>query len=163
MVLSNLNNKKQCIFDPLRHIWVKATPEEHVRQVLLRRMVNQLGYPRELIAVEKKLEELVIERDLLIAQQIPYRRIDVICFKKNRENGLQPLLLIECKDLPFTQKAIDQVIGYNAWIQAPFLSVISSSQEMIGQWDPGSERYRFQRGFPSYLELLDCATLGVQL
>lgn len=153
MVSSNLSNRQ--IFDSFRGIWVKATPEEIVRQSALRTMVHDLGYPRELIAVEKEIGELVP----LGSVTTPQRRIDIVCFKKTLNSGLLPLILIECKDEPFTQKAIDQVIGYNAFIKAPFLAVVSRQGELIGHWNELLQSYRFRRGFPGYQELLECVTL----
>ncbi len=157
MASSNPSNRQ--IFDSFRGIWVKATPEEIVRQSLLRKMVHDLGYPRELIAVEKEISELVPFN----TAATPQRRIDIVCFKKNLNSGLLPLILIECKDEPVTQKAINQVIGYNAFIKAPFLSVVSREGEIIGHWDELLQSYRFRRGFPGYQELLECVTLSSKL
>ena len=49
------NNKEQ-IFCEWRHRWVRLTPEEWVRQQLLHRLVEQLGYPASLIAVEQAIQ-----------------------------------------------------------------------------------------------------------
>ena len=49
---TRLYNGKEQIFCDWRHRWVRLTPEEWVRQQLLHRMVEQLGYPASLIAVE---------------------------------------------------------------------------------------------------------------
>ena len=49
---TRLYNGKEQIFCVWRHRWVRLTPEEWVRQQLLHRMVEQLGYPASLIAVE---------------------------------------------------------------------------------------------------------------
>ncbi|MBS0605973.1 MAG: type I restriction enzyme HsdR N-terminal domain-containing protein [Parachlamydiales bacterium] len=153
MASSNRNNRQ--IFDSFRGIWVKATPEEIVRQSVLRKMVHDLGYPRELIAVEKEIGELVPINSV----SGPQRRIDIVCFKKDLTSGLRPLILIECKDETIAQKAIDQVIGYNAFIKAPFLSVVSRKGEIIGQWNARQQNYQFRRGFPSYQELLEYVIL----
>lgn len=155
MVLSNPNNRQ--IFDPFRGIWVKASPEEIVRQSVLRKMVHELGYPRELIAIEKELREFVLNSSI----SVPQRRIDIVCFKKDLSFGLKPLILIECKDEMISQKAIDQVIGYNAFIKAPFVSVVCQKGEIIGQWSAWRQNYQFQRGFPSYQELLGCGILNL--
>ena len=42
---TRLYNGKEQIFCAWRHRWVRLTPEEWVRQQLLHRMVEQLGYP----------------------------------------------------------------------------------------------------------------------
>lgn len=146
---------QQQVFDPIRGIWVKATPEEIVRQTILQKMIHQWGYPRELIAVEKQIGELIQGAHAAI----PLRRIDIVCFKKRADEGLDPLLLIECKDERLSQKALDQIIGYNSLIKAPFLSVVARTQTVIGRWDPLIQSYHFQKGFPSYLELVEYANV----
>ena len=61
------NNKEQ-IFCEWRHRWVRLTPEEWVRQQLLHRLVEQLGYPASRIAVEVPFEivnRLIVNRIVL--------------------------------------------------------------------------------------------------
>ncbi|MBQ2170389.1 MAG: type I restriction enzyme HsdR N-terminal domain-containing protein, partial [Paludibacteraceae bacterium] len=48
-------NSKEQIFCEWRHRWVRLTPEEWVRQQLLHRLVEQLGFPASLIAVEQAI------------------------------------------------------------------------------------------------------------
>src|SRR3990167_10032420 len=101
---SNLN--RPLIFDEVRKCWVKATPEEQVRQQWLKRMLYQLEYPRELLAVEKGLKEL----PHLDSVSVPDRRIDIVCFGRGVSSSfpISPLLLMECKDEPLSQGAMDQ-------------------------------------------------------
>lgn len=114
---------KAKLYDPVRCIWVSATPEEIVRQRLLYVMIHQLGYPKEFLAIEKQLSELpgCIKR-----QNSPKRRFDILCYDKCTEE-LKPLLLIECKEGTPDEKAKRQVIGYNYFIGAPFVAVAGPS------------------------------------
>jgi hypothetical protein len=112
MVLSKPNK----ILDPVRGCFVAATPEEIVRQSLLHHMVRSLGYPKELLAVEKQLSELP---HLEGAIGLPTRRIDIVCFARD----FHPLLLIECKEGEVGSDAIEQALGYNAFVKAPFVAV----------------------------------------
>ena len=48
------------IYDEIRRAWVKATPEELVRQQWIHRMIHDLGYPKEWIVVEKAIGELLL-------------------------------------------------------------------------------------------------------
>lgn len=69
------------IYDEVRGSFVKATPEEIVRQSLLHQMIDDLGFPRNYLAVEKKLSELPhLQFD---GGDIPRRRFDIICFAKS--------------------------------------------------------------------------------
>lgn len=153
MALSSRNNPQ--VFDVVRGIWVKATPEEIVRQSALKKMIQDLGYPRELIAVEKRVGELVQEQ----FSSVPDRRIDIVCFANSLALGFFPLLIIECKDEPFNQKAIEQVMGYNYFIKASYLAVVTPYEEITGHWDTDLQRYHFRKGFPSYEELLHCVNV----
>lgn len=98
------------LWDPIRSLWVKKTPEEVVRQRLLQKMIAQLGYPKGLIAVERELKS--------------GRRFDIVCFAKAKEE-LRPLLLVECKADKIEEAASRQAWGYNDTVGAPFLCLAS--------------------------------------
>lgn len=114
--------KKDQLFDRFRNSWVAATPEEKVRQKLLSLMIEQLGYPKELLAVEKQLSEIP---HLKSTMHLPKRRADILCFAKNihPEHEIFPLLLIECKEGKSKEGAEPQVLGYNHFVQAPYVAV----------------------------------------
>ena len=102
------NNKEQ-IFCEWRHRWVRLTPEEWVRQQLLHRLVEQLGYPASRIAVEVAFQ-LPMSNDQLPINAKRYRA-DAVVY----DSTMRPLVLIECKaeTVPLTQKTLDQAITYN--------------------------------------------------
>ena len=147
MVSSNRN--KQLIYDEIRQCWVRATPEEKVRQRWLQTMVHRLQYPRELIVVEKKIGEL----PSLCSADVPDRRVDILCYRKEI-HLLSPLILIECKGEPLTDAAVDQVIGYNHYVKAPFVAVVNLEQVRLGAFDVEKKKYVFSSIFPSYTELM---------
>ncbi len=133
------------VFDPLRKSWVRATPEEVVRQTWIQRMVEELHYPKELLAVEKELKALPhLEHEV----SLPLRRIDLLSFMKSAD-GIKPLLLIECKESELTHEAMDQAISYNHYVKAPFVAIVNSSQ--IRFRSNGAEMSRL----PSYHELIE--------
>ena len=133
------------VFDPLRMNWVRATPEEVVRQTWIQRMIKELHYPRELLAVEKELNALP---HLAHEASLPLRRIDLLSFMKSAD-GIKPLLLIECKESELTQEAMDQVISYNHYVKAPFVAIVNPTQ--IRFRSNTTEMCRL----PSYHELLE--------
>jgi len=134
------------IFDEVRRLWVAATPEEEVRQRVLKKLIYQLGFPRQLIIVEKKLREL----PYLSSSSIPHRRIDILCYAKKRGSH-QPLLLIECK-AELQPGALEQLIGYNSYVQAAFLALVDQEKERFGYFDPPTARYVFHEGLPSFTQ-----------
>lgn len=125
------------VFDSLRGDWVDATPEELVRQSWLQRMLQELGYPKGYLAVERELKTLAHLQNY--QGPLPSRRIDILCFTK-----LKPLLLIECKKR-LSQEAMDQVLAYNQFVQAPYVAIVDRSQI----------RFRFADHEVDYLPMYD--------
>ncbi len=154
MGLSNQN--KSLIFDEIRKIWVPALPEELVRQTLLQKMVCKLGFPKELLVIEKNLNQL----PHLTYNTLPQRRIDILCYAKEIHplHLLYPLLLIECKEEEkVDQAAIEQVIGYNEHVKAFFVAVATKREEVIGYYDALKNSYQFVSFLSPYSHLLDLA------
>jgi hypothetical protein len=106
----SLKHSLNCL---IRKQKVEATEEEKVRQRLLHRMIQELGYPKSLIQVEKAISPL-------------RRRFDIVVFYKV-EDRLLPLLLVECKAEKIEPNSLRQLLGYNASIQAPFLGLADAS------------------------------------
>ena len=132
-------------------MYVKALPEEIIRQALLQKMIGSLGYPVNLLAVEKNL--LGLEHLQKSSVKLD-RRADIICFAKDLhpEYMLYPLLMIECKKGALNQKAIDQIMGYNYHIKSYFVALANGKQiKTIWQGRDGLNSCDF---LPSYHELI---------
>lgn len=160
MAIMGSSSQNKQIFDEIRGIWVAATPEEIVRQKLLHRMVHQLKFPKELIAVEKSIEEIV---PLFSAKsRLPARRADIICFAKGAHPGsaFYPLLLIECKQGAIDEGAMDQVLGYNHFIQAYFVAVANDVELRLGHYNSDLKNYDFISFLPTYHQLIDITNYG---
>ena len=143
----------ETLYDAVRKKWVSATPEEAIRQNLIRFMVEQRGYPLKLIAVEKELSTLTphlashpFKKNPV---KMPKRRVDIVVFSRET---LRALLLIECKSIPLTEQFAQQVIGYNSFIGAPFVALANEGEILTGAFDPSLGRYRFISGLPHYSE-----------
>jgi hypothetical protein len=151
MALSPSSPKVRCL---IRREWLAATPEEVVRQRLLLAMTQDLGYPRSWFCVEKWLTELP-HLALSPTQQLPNRRIDILCYATDQSSnkGLNPLILIECKAVPITAKAIRQAIGYNLYVGAPYICLANASEIHFGHYDSASKSYQFGHRIPSYQEI----------
>jgi len=142
---SSLN--KGSVFDPIRECWVRATPEELVRQRLIQKMIGLLGYPKGLLSVEKPLKDLTHLAGVAVSE----RRIDLLCYAK-LEALLYPLLLIECKAVPLTEQGIDQLMGYNHHVGAPFIAA-ANAEEVRFAYREGAD-YRFCSFLPPFKELI---------
>lgn len=145
----------------IRGIPVEAQPEELVRQSLLLHMIGSLGYPQSLIVVEKELKHIPHLR--LYNQEVPERRADIICFGKgiHPEHGLYPLLLIECKAVKLTSKVVNQVAGYNHFVEAYFIAAANKDEIQTGWYDASSKKYRFVPFLPAYRDLIQSTQKAV--
>lgn len=70
------------IWDDVRRQWVALTPEEWVRQSVLAHMVGDLGYPRGMLLVERRVDV-----------QGQSQRVDILAL----DRGGGGFLLVECK------------------------------------------------------------------
>ncbi len=140
------------IYDEVRKSFVKATPEEIVRQSLLHLMIDELGFPYNYLAVEKKLSELPHLQ--LDGCGIPLRRFDIVCFARG-STSFFPLLMVECKAEAINQKAINQVIGYNHYVKASFVALAGRNEIQLGWFDKSIKRYTFTSQLPPYQKLLE--------
>ena len=141
---TRIENKKEQIFCEWRHKWVRLTPEEWVRQQLLHRLVEQLGYPASLIAVETPIRVGEVSK-----------RCDAVVYNRT----MQPLMLIECKaeTVPLTQKTLDQALVYNRRLNVPFLLLNNGPQTMvinIAQASASETGYQPTAIIPTYEQML---------
>lgn len=138
----------------LRKTWVAAQPEELVRQKLLSQMIHHLGYPPGYLFLEKELKQM--PHIALNAKGFPERRADLICFGKgiHPHHSLYPLLLVECKAVKLTSKVVDQVVGYNHYVQAYFIAIVNGEEMKTGWYQKEKNGYHFVDALPSYQELI---------
>lgn len=95
-----------------------------MRQGLIRHLIDDLGFPPELLAIERALNE---------------RRTDLVAYERRGET-LTPLLLIECKAVPLNDAALHQVLGYNHHLKAKFVALVN--QDAIRMpWGEGDIDY----------------------
>ena len=141
--------REEKVYDPVRSTWVLATPEEVVRQKWLEVMTNHLSFPKELIVVEKKLSLLP---HLEVGLSLPERRVDILAYTQE-EGALKPLILIECKCISLTEKALFQVKGYNDFIQASYVAIANENEISMGYTNQEGE-FEMLDFLPAYSLLL---------
>ncbi len=131
---------RRVILDAVRRKYVRLTPEEWVRQHLVRLLTERLGYPAGLLAVERKIE----------AAGGP-RRADVVAYGR----GQEPLLIAECKApaVKLTQAVFDQVSRYNTVTRALHLVVTNGREHFCWTVDPEARTVRFLDAVPPFRTL----------
>lgn len=143
------------IYCPIRKSWVAALPEEIIRQRLISYMVRDLFFPPAYLVVEQGLHQLP-HLALKDHKKTPKRRIDLLCYGKDihPSHSLYPLLIVECKAVPLTDKVLNQVAGYNHFLQSYFIAVANEQEIRTGWYDPQKSSYQFINTLPTFNDLL---------
>jgi hypothetical protein len=133
-------DNKLFIFDPLRKKEVLLTPEEWVRQHIIRFLIDDRHFPPSLISVEAGIKVNRLSR-----------RFDIVVY--NRKGN--PFMLIECKSahVPINQITFDQVAAYNLTIEAEFLLVTNGIKHFFASYDPFLKEFQFQTDIPFFENL----------
>ncbi len=103
-------SSREQIFDPYRKKYVARTPEEEVRQFILKYLTDDLHIPASLTAVET-----------LVKINNLSQRADIVIYDKN----LHPLLIVECKapTVKITKATFEQALRYNTVLGTRFVVV----------------------------------------
>lgn len=103
------------LFDSFRKKWVKLTPEEWVRQNLLRYLKERMHYPASMIAVER-----------LVAVGELKRRFDAVIF----DGTGRPWMLVECKAETelLDDKVFQQILAYQSKLGARYMLISNGLQ-----------------------------------
>lgn len=159
-VFPNLNNdlppnrpRRSKILDPVRNLKTALIPEERVRQKLIRLMLEELGYPIGLIAVEKSIGSLNFSK-MPIPRSLTKKRMDIVIFSPQALSSTIPLLLVECKSGAVNRRALLQVISYNRFVRSPVITLCNGDTCLTGMLDRRRQKFIFQKGIPSFKELL---------
>jgi hypothetical protein len=125
------------VFDPVRRKWVALTPEEWVRQHFLQFMVQDLGCPASLIAVEKAitLHGLSKRADLVV----------------HGTDGA-PLALVECKapQVKLDQAVFEQAARYNIVFRVAWLFVTNGLQHYCCRIEHSTGAVHFLSEMPGF-------------
>ncbi len=119
---------KESLFDPLRKKYVKATPEEYVRQHFIKWLNVERGYPLSLMASEYSIS---FNRRLF--------RCDIVTFNKY----LKPQIVVECKapDIKIDNEVVAQIIRYNMVLKVQTLIVTNGLKTIVFGYDSDQEKY----------------------
>lgn len=130
--------KRPEVFDPARRKFVALTPEEWVRQHVIRFLTDDRQYPLSLIHVEGGLELNSLKK-----------RFDALVYN----NAGQPVLLVECKapGVKLTQAVFDQAARYNMAFKVEYLFISNGLEHYCCQIDFDKENITFLDNVPQYV------------
>ncbi len=125
---------KDCIFDPIRKIWVVLSPEEWVRQNFIQYLIQIKQYPAALIAIEKSIQLGELNK-----------RFDIIVYKNDAA-----WMLLECKEanVHINQKTLDQILQYQQVITAQYLVMTNGHSTFCATIETG--RLHYLQSLPEY-------------
>jgi hypothetical protein len=128
------------IFDELRKRFIVLTPEEWVRQNLIKYLIQEKDFPPGLISLEAEINVNNLRR-----------RYDGLVLSK-KDNS--PLVLIECKapSVTINQKVFDQIFAYNTEIIAPYLFISNGLKHFFLATKKG-EKPEFISSLPVYAKI----------
>jgi len=134
------------VFDPLRKKSVKLTPEEGVRQSVIRWLNESQNVP---------LTHMMSEYSFTF-NGLQYRA-DIIVFDK----ALQPLMFVECKapDIDIDNKVIDQCIRYNNVLKVKYIFTTNGKTSYLCGWNKDKQIFEFLQAFPDYPQMLSSQQL----
>lgn len=130
--------EKTEVWDGIRKAWFRLTPEEHVRQLLIRHLTETMGYPASLIAVERSVQ--FGESRL---------RFDIAVY--HREN-FQPWLLAECKapDVPVEEAVLQQLLRYHNKLPECSFWLITNGHQSLCADARDKSKILWMDGLPAY-------------
>ena len=128
------------IFDELRKKFLVLTPEEWVRQHVVRFLITEKKFPRPLIKLEGGLKPNTLQK-----------RTDIVVFDRSGRS----LAIVECKapHVRITQEVFDQIARYNMVHQAPWLMVSNGLDHYCCRIDFATNSYAFVPEIPDYGDL----------
>jgi len=131
------SENKVLIFDEIRKKFVVLTPEEWVRQHVIKFLLQEKKYSKSYINVEKNIKINGLSK-----------RYDVVVF--NPDGSI--FLLVECKapEVSITQNVFDQIARYNLKLNAQHLMVTNGLNNYFCQMDFLNEKYIFLKELPNH-------------
>ena len=128
---------KKMIFDVIRRKYVALTPEEWVRQHFVHYLIEQLGYPQELLANEVE-----------VTLNGTSKRCDTVLY--DRELKARMIVEYKAADIPITQKVFNQIMRYNMVLRVDYLVVSNGINHYCCKMDYTNNNYEFLSVIPNY-------------
>jgi hypothetical protein len=131
------SENKVAIFDGIRKKFILLTPEEWVRQHVVKFITEDKKYPLAHVNIEK-----IIKINGLT------KRYDVVVFKPDGSI----FLLVECKapEVIISQHTFDQIARYNMTLDAAHLMVTNGLNHYFCHIDHEQQKYHFLPDIPEY-------------
>lgn len=137
-----------CFLDSYREIFIQATPEEIVRQQILKFLEYDLKVPTSMIATEMILKKYNVNSN---------KRIDIVIHETKEDGYMYPMAVIECKsnDVHLTDTVYDQACEYADLIGANYV-FITNGMDILGvHYNKVKEQYETLKEIPLYNDMIE--------
>jgi hypothetical protein len=133
---------KKYVFDEVRRRYVALTPEEWVRQNIIKYLNLEKSYPLSLFLIEKKHVHNRLSR-----------RCDFVIYN----HGGNPLMVVECKapSIEISQQVFDQVSRYNQQYKASYLLITNGNKHFCCKVNLKNHGFEFLHDIPFYNKIAD--------
>lgn len=110
------SKNQKSIYCPSRQIFLRLTPEEKVRQELLKTLINDMEIPASSITTEYPLSNLDSKSK---------QRADVVVWEETKSGKEIPLIAFELKanHIEITDQTLEQVLSYNEILKAQYVGI----------------------------------------
>jgi hypothetical protein len=127
---------KRYIYCAIRKKYLVLQPEELVRQLTIHYLIEEKGFNKNHIHVERGFKVNGL-----------YRRLDIIIY----DEQVSPYLMVECKAprVKLSQATFDQIAQYNLKIKGKYLMVTNGINSIFCEMNYETQSYRFLNEIPS--------------
>lgn len=150
----NFNYKKKgvdCCFDESRKFLVQKTPEEIVRQQIIKFLKYQLKVPKKMIDTEVNLKRYGLNSR---------KRIDISIDEIDQDNELRTVAIVECKsnNTPLTDRVFTQAVQYADEIDVDYIFITNGIEMIAFHYNERDRKYHKLINLPTYNEIIQNKT-----
>lgn len=145
----HISEGKEYFLDPLRERLIYKTPEEVVRQQVIRYLLDVKKVPKNMIQVEMLLAKYDVKS---------IRRADIIIERFSQtDKSISPLAVVECKapEIMLGDSAIEQACDYADKLVADYLIITNGHELIVAKYVETKKQYIDLSTIPTYEEMLN--------
>lgn len=150
----NFNYKRNGVdycFDESRKIFVQKTPEEIVRQQIIKFLKYQLKVPKKMIDTEVNLKEYGLKSR---------KRIDIAIDEIDQDDKLHTVAIVECKsnNTPLTNKVFTQAAQYADELYVDYIFITNGIDMLAFHYSEDDQQYHKLKNLPTYDKIIQNKT-----
>lgn len=135
----------ECVKDPVRNILIQNTPEEIVRQNVIKSLMDVYGYPVSTLETEYLIKSSRTRADIVV--WMPTEEID-----QSGKRIEKAYIVIECKseEVALTEEHFQQGASYSNELDTEYLVITNGKVSWIYRYNDKDEVYEEIEDIPNY-------------